>query len=61
MSMKSLPSSFLVIALTVLVGASRCATRSKSDCLAGDWAGIGRQDGAAGHTRSRFSERVEVC
>jgi hypothetical protein len=61
MSMKSLPSLFLVTALTVLVGASGCATLSKSDCLAGDWARIGRQDGAEGRTRSRFSDHVEAC
>ncbi len=52
---------FVFGALTMLVVGSGCATLSKSDCMSGDWARIGRQDGTEGHTRSRFAKHVEAC
>ena len=39
----------------VLMGLGSCATMSEDQCLAGDWYGQGRTDGAAGHGNGRVA------
>lgn len=38
-----------------------CATMSAEQCMAGDWAGQGYSDGAAGLSMSRLNEHTEAC
>lgn len=45
----------------VALGAGSCATMSEEQCLAGDWAGQGFSDGAAGYAMSRLGEHAEAC
>src|SRR6478736_1824783 len=51
----------LAAASAMLVVGAGCATLSKSDCLSGDWARIGRQDGSEGYTRTRYAKHIEAC
>jgi len=48
------------IAATALVAGS-CATLNEDQCLAGDWNGIGYQDGANGYLPDRFGDHVKAC
>jgi hypothetical protein len=50
----------LVLVAGVLV-ATGCASLSKSECLAGDWVGIGQQDALAGWPPSRIGAHFEAC
>ena len=54
-----------ILSAAVLVGAAvalgSCATMSEEQCLAGDWAGQGFNDGAAGYAMSRLGEHAEAC
>lgn len=50
----------LAIAMLGL-GLTGCASMSQGDCLTGDWAGVGYQDGAAGHPPSRLSDHERAC
>ncbi|SFS76537.1 DUF2799 domain-containing protein [Brevundimonas viscosa] len=45
----------------VALGVGSCATMSEEQCLAGDWAGQGFSDGAAGYAMSRLGEHAEAC
>ncbi|MFT4956644.1 MAG: hypothetical protein ACI8U3_003056 [Brevundimonas sp.] len=45
----------------VLMGLGSCATMSEDQCLAGDWYGQGRSDGAAGYGPGRLSDHTEAC
>jgi len=38
-----------------------CATLSEEQCLAGDWRGIGYQDGAQGYNWDRINQHYEAC
>ena len=38
-----------------------CATLSESECVTGDWFGIGRADGAQGRSYNRLGEHIEAC
>ncbi len=38
-----------------------CATLNQSDCAAGDWFGIGRQDALWGHTPDRLAQHEKAC
>jgi len=49
----------LVFGASVLSGG--CATISKDDCLAGNWAERGLKDGRNGKSRSRLSEYKDKC
>lgn len=44
-----------------LLGLGSCATMSQEQCLAGDWYGQGRADGAAGYGAGRLSDHAEAC
>lgn len=43
------------------VALSGCATLSEAECVAGDWYGIGRSDGAQGRSYNRLGEHIEAC
>jgi len=47
--------------LVVAVATSGCASISKKDCLAGDWGGLGFEDGAKGQSATYFGEHVDAC
>lgn len=49
----------VVAACGLLAGS--CATLSEDQCQAGDWAGIGYNDGANGHGTGRFGDHVKAC
>ena len=38
-----------------------CATLSEAECVAGDWYGVGRADGAQGRNNDRLGEHIEAC
>lgn len=38
-----------------------CATLSEAECVAGDWYGVGRADGAQGRSYDRLGEHIEAC
>lgn len=46
-----------VLALTL----ASCASISKSECTAGNWADLGYRDGAQGKSRSVLADYVETC
>lgn len=50
---------FIVIAFSVIV--SSCASLNKSQCISGDWYGIGLQDGTRGASLSNLSRHREAC
>lgn len=54
-----------IIALCAIAAAGAalngCATLSESECVAGDWYGIGRGDGAQGRSYNRLGEHIEAC
>jgi hypothetical protein len=45
----------------VLAGLSGCASMSGDECMTSDWAAIGYEDGARGHTTDRITERRKAC
>ncbi len=49
------------VAGLALMGLGSCATMSEGQCLAGDWVGQGRADGAAGYGAGRLSDHAEAC
>lgn len=55
----------LVLALPALAVAalalSGCATITREECRAEDWASIGQRDGAAGYAPSRLESHARVC
>jgi len=51
----------LILVLAAPLLASGCASISKKDCIAGDWAGLGYGDGAAGRSTTRFADHVKAC
>lgn len=52
----------LIAALSVLTLLSACASLSREECAAGDWAGIGARDGAAGRDEAvQFERHVSAC
>ncbi len=38
-----------------------CATMNQDQCLAGDWARVGYEDGAGGAPRSRLDDHAKAC
>ena len=51
-----------VIALCGVLLVVGCASVSREDCVAGDWAGIGARDGAAGRVGDvQFDRHVQAC
>lgn len=50
----------LAIALPCLLLAG-CATMTRDECLSGNWALVGYQDGAAGHPPSRLDAHAKAC
>ena len=50
-----------VILVAAPLLASGCASISKKDCVAGDWAGLGYADGAAGRSEALFADHVKAC
>ena len=48
-------------AAIVATSVSGCATVSKSECIAGDWEGIGFKDGENGRSRSRLADISKSC
>ena len=49
----------LLVAVMVL---GSCASVSKEECLAGDWAGIGMRDGIAGRVaEAQFARHIDAC
>ncbi|OGN42276.1 MAG: hypothetical protein A2623_01060 [Caulobacterales bacterium RIFCSPHIGHO2_01_FULL_70_19] len=57
--MRTVLSALLLAGAVVALGS--CATMSEEQCLAGDWAGQGFNDGAAGYAMSRLGEHAEAC
>lgn len=57
--MRTVLSALLLTGAAVALGS--CATMSEEQCLAGDWAGQGFNDGAAGYAMSRLGEHAEAC
>lgn len=49
----------LLCATTALLAG--CASLSRNECQAGDWRGIGREDGGHGETAARLEEHREAC
>lgn len=47
-----------IAALLLLSG---CETVSREQCVAGDWSGLGRADGAQGHPGSRIEDIAKDC
>lgn len=47
--------------LTGLLLLAGCETVSKEQCIAGDWTGLGRADGAQGHPTSRIEDIAKDC
>lgn len=45
----------------VMMGLGSCATMSQEQCLAGDWYGQGRTDGAAGYGSGRLADHADAC
>jgi len=60
-----LRSTTLALALPALValgvGLSACATITRDECRAEDWASIGQRDGAEGHAPSRLESHARTC
>ena len=55
--MRALPLAFVALALL-----ASCASVSREECLAGDWASIGQRDGAAGRVgATQFERHVTAC
>ena len=58
-------STTLALALPALValgvGLSACATITRDECRAEDWASIGQRDGAEGHAPSRLESHARTC
>lgn len=50
----------VVVALFGLLQAG-CATMTQGDCLTGDWAHVGYQDGTDGYPASRLSDHSQAC
>jgi hypothetical protein len=51
-----------IILLVAVFALGSCASISKEECLAGDWAGIGARDGAAGQVAdAQFSRHIDAC
>ena len=48
-------------AAVVATSTAGCATLSKSDCIGGDWEGIGFRDGEKGRSRSRLADISKSC
>jgi hypothetical protein len=53
-----LKTSALTLLTLILVS---CATLSEDECLNMDWAALGYEDGAAGHTGQRIGKHREAC
>ena len=51
---------FLTLTFTMLTLVS-CASLNEDDCLSMDWATLGYEDGAAGHTGKRIGKHREAC
>ncbi|CAN5129280.1 hypothetical protein BH09PSE6_BH09PSE6_04270 [soil metagenome] len=49
--------ALIATALTI----TGCASLSKSECLKGDWAAIGKSDGYGGRSPTRIDDHVEAC
>lgn len=51
-----------VCVMACLVLLTGCASLSESECLTGDWVGIGQRDGAAGQVAdAQFARHVDAC
>ena len=48
-------------AILSLILLSSCETMTADECASADWNAIGRQDGAAGATMSKFADREQSC
>jgi len=56
------PLPLLLLAAFALLFLSSCATLKKSDCLEGNWSGIGFNDAVAGlKSDSQFSAHAKAC
>ena len=52
----------LIIALMACALLSSCASVSKEECIAGDWAAIGQRDGATGRVGdTQFARHIDAC
>lgn len=51
----------LVLILLLLPVLAACATLSEDACHAGDWAAIGRADGAEGRTPAHIGKHAKAC
>lgn len=51
----------IVAAGAAMTALGSCATMSQDQCLAGDWVGQGRADGAAGYGQGRLSDHAQAC
>lgn len=49
------------VAVAAVAWLAGCASLSESQCVAGDWAGIGFRDGAAGRPETQIVRHAEAC
>lgn len=50
-----------ILALAAALFLSGCASMSEEECVTGDWAAIGYEDGSRGYTMEQFSNRRQAC
>ncbi len=50
-----------MIALTITVVATGCASLSEQDCLLSDWQAIGYEDGVRGYSAARLGDHRKAC
>ena len=52
---------FLYVCLPLLLSLAACATLSEEECRAGNWYGIGKEDGAAGRSANFLGQHAKAC
>ncbi|MFQ5982475.1 MAG: DUF2799 domain-containing protein [Woeseiaceae bacterium] len=50
-----------ILAITITIGLSGCATMSGDECLTSDWRMIGFEDGSRGYGAERLGEHRKAC
>lgn len=51
----------IILIFIAAVGLSGCATLNEDECTAGDWSGIGFNDGSKGRGPSYFDRHIKAC
>lgn len=50
-----------ILAVSIVLGLSGCATMSGDECVTSDWQMIGFEDGSAGYGAGRLGDRRKAC